>query len=431
MTVSRALRVPVPAAIEALADQYGRRFPPALRGMRRIGREAEFPLVWPDGRAGDASLLWEPLLAEGGGRVAYDDAAGGSMIVRVDFGAVGYEIEMGRATVEVVLPPADDLHQLAAISEVAVGRLVRAATSRGMVVMGYGIQPRTPGLAALMTPKRRYIALHRAVGRHWLHFTTTASDQTQVDVARSELVDVTNVMNLLAGPIIALTANSSVYAGRVGRFVSGREGLLGTLGRHRHGMTPRRFTSLEDWLAFICGQTCHVLPRGRRFVPYGRPFAAYLATHGPDLKAYLWHEHYVWHSARLRAHHATIEIRPACQQPPDQPLAAAALSLGLVEAWPSLWALVRDRLGPDPWPAMKIYRAGAIRRGLRAREPAPGFLAELVALCEEALRRRGRGEETFLQPIHHRLEMRQVPADRAARLFRSGGILALIDGMKF
>jgi gamma-glutamylcysteine synthetase len=424
------LRVPTQAAIEALADQYGRRFPPALRGIRRIGREAEFPLVWPDGRAGDASLLWDALLAEGGGRVEYDDAAGQRMIVRVDFGPVGYEIEIGRATVEVVLPPVDDLHQLAAVSAAAIGRLVRAAASRGMFVMGYGIQPRTPGRVALMTPKRRYIALHHAIGRPWLHFTTTASDQAQVDIARSELVDVTNVMNLLAGPIVALTANSSVYAGRIGRFASGREGLLGALGGGRHGMTPRRFTSPEDWLPFICGQTCHVLRRGRRFVPFGRPFAAHLATHGDDLDAYLWHEHYVWHSARPRAHHATIEIRPACQQPPDEPLAAAALSLGLVEAWPSVWAFACDRLGPDPWPAMRAYRADAIRRGLQAREPAPGFLDEVVASSEEALRRRGRGEEAFLQPIRRRLERRLVPANRAARLFRSGGLRALIEGMK-
>lgn len=36
------------------------------------------------------------------------------MIVRVNVGPVGYEVEMGRATVEVVLPPVDDLHALPA-----------------------------------------------------------------------------------------------------------------------------------------------------------------------------------------------------------------------------------------------------------------------------------------------------------------------------
>ncbi|MDR7522107.1 MAG: glutamate-cysteine ligase family protein [Armatimonadota bacterium] len=427
----RSSRRRLRAAIEALAESFGRRFPPTLGALRRIGREAEFPLVWPDGRAGDAALLWEPLLGEGGGRIAYDDPTGRRLTVRVDLGQVGYEIEMGRATVEVVLPPVEDLHQLDALSATAVGRLVRAAAARGMVVLGYGIQPRTPGSVTLMTPKARYVALHRAIGRPWLHFTTTASDQLQVDIARFELVDVINTLNLLSGPIIALTANSSVYAGRVGRYASGREGLLAALGAHRHGMTPRPYATLEEFLTFICGQTCYVLRDSTGFAPYGRPFTSYLATHGPDLDAYLWHEHYTWNSARPRAHHATIEIRPACQQPPDEGLAAAALSLGLVEAWPRAWAFVCDRLGPDVWPAMEAYREDAVRRGLRAREPVLGLLAGLVDLCEDALRRRGRGEEEFLRPIRRRLEARLLPADRAVRLFRSGGLRALIEGLRF
>lgn len=426
----RPSRRSVQAAIEQLAERIRRHFPPALRSPRKIGREAEFPLVWPDGRAGDASLLWESLIAEGGAHVTYDDPARQQVIVRVDLDAVGYEVEVGRATAEVVLPPADDLLQLEAASGEAVGRLVRAAASRGMRVLGYGIQPRTPGSLGLMTPKRRYRALYRAIGRPWLHFTSTASDQVQVDISRAELVDAINVMNLLSGPIIALTANSSVYAGRVGRFSSGREGLLETLGEHRHGMTPRRFTTLEEFLEFVCGQTCYVLRSGDRYVRYGRPFTSYLATNGADLDAYLWHEHYTWNSARPRVQHATIEVRPACQQPPDEPLAATALCLALVEAWPDIWAFVRDRLGPDPWPAMGAYRKEVVRRGLRASEPAPRFLTGLVELAEEALRRRGRGEERFLHPIRLRLETRTLPADRASALFRKGSIAALSDGLR-
>lgn len=415
------------AAIERLADLVSRRFPPRLRSLRRIGREAEFPLVWPDGRAADASLLWGPLLAEGG-REVHDDPDGRGMIVRVDAGPVGYEVEMGRATVEVVLPPVDDLHALAAVSGRAVRRLVRAAASRGMLVLGYGIQPRTPAAVGLMAPKRRYGVLHRALGRPYLHFTTTASDQVQIDIARGELVDAVNVMNLLSGPIIALTANSSVYSGRVGRFVSGREGMLRTLG-DRHGMTPWQFTDLEGLLEFICGQTCPILRKDGRYVPYGLPFLAYLAARGPDPDAYLMHERYIWNSARPRMQHGAIEVRPACQQPPEEPLAASALCLAFVEAMPEIWAFVRDRLGQDPWPAMAAYRRAAVRMGLRAREPVPGFLAGLVDLAEESLRRRGRGEERYMLPVRRRLERRALPADRAAALFRRGGVDALIENL--
>ncbi len=429
MAVRRSSRRPVQAAIESLAEQMRRHYPVAPRSPRRIGREAEFPLVFPDGRAGETSRLWEPLLAEGG-RVTYDDPTRRKTIVRIDVGKIGYEVEVGRATAEIVFPPVDDLHQLESLSTPATARLARIATSRGMFALGYGIQPRTRGSLALMTPKRRYVPLYRAIGRPWLHFTTTASDQVQVDISRGELVDAINVMNLLSGPIIALTANSSVYAGRIGRFVSGREGLLGGLGESRHGMTPRRFMSLEEYVEFICAQCCYSLRRGDGSVRYGRPFTTYLTANGPDLEMFLWHEHYTWNSARPRIKSATIEIRPACQQPPDEALAAAALSLALVEAMPSVLTYVQDRLGSDPWPAMAGYRREVVRSGLRALEPAPRFLAGIVDLCEEALRRRGRAEERFLFPIRRRLETRTLPADRAAALVRRGGVDVLISGTR-
>jgi glutamate--cysteine ligase len=409
VSVARVQGRRVQAAIERLADRLASHFPEKRTGLRRIGREAEFPVVLHDGRAGEVARLWEGLIAAGktdGGSalVKYDDPERRQTIVRVDLGDVGYEIEVGRATAEVVLPPVDDLVALEAVSGPAIARLARVTAAQGMRLLGYGIQPRTPPLPRLMTPKRRYVALHRVIGRPWLHFATTASDQVQVDISRGEILDAINLMNLLSGPIIALTANSSVYAGRAGHFLSGREGLLETLGDTRHGMTPRRFASLEDYVGFICDRVCYVLPREGRYVRYARPFTRYLADRGPDFEAYLWHEHYTWNSARPRVQTATIEIRPACQQPPDEPLAAAALALGLVEALPDAWAFVHERLGPDPWPVMKRFRARVLREGLRAPEPAPRFLSDFVEMCARALRRRGRGEERFLAPIRRRLE---------------------------
>ncbi len=414
------------AAIDALTDRFAARFPVRIASPRRIGREAEFPLVRRDGRAGDVSALWDPLRADRRARLTYDDPSAQRLIQRIDLDDAAYEVEMGRATVEVVLPPVDDLIALEVASAGAVRRVARAATSAGMAVLGYGIQPRTPGTTALMTAKRRYLALHRAIGRAWLRFTTTAADQVQIDVTRGELLDAINLMNLLSGPLIALTANSRVYGGRIGGSRSGREALLAGLGEPRHGMTPRRFDRLDEFIGFICAQTCYVLPEGDRYRSFRRPFSAYLAERGPDLNAYLWHEHYTWSSARPRAHHGTIEIRPACQQPPDESLAAAALSLGLVEALPHLWPFLRELLGSDPWPAMAAYRRAAVRDGVRARQPAPRLLAGLLDLAASALRRRGRGEERYLRPLFRRLERKELPADRAAARFRRGGVSALI-----
>ena len=47
------------AAIADIAARYESHFRERLRPIRKVGREAEFPVVWPDGRAGDVSLILE------------------------------------------------------------------------------------------------------------------------------------------------------------------------------------------------------------------------------------------------------------------------------------------------------------------------------------------------------------------------------------
>jgi gamma-glutamylcysteine synthetase len=312
---------------------------------------------------------------------------------------VSIAAEVGRCTIELSLGPYDDLWQMQAESNKAIAQVARVAASRGMCLLGFGIQPRTPPSAALMTPRPRYHAMHKAIGAPWLRLTTTAADQTHVDVCRAELLDALNWMNLLSAPIIALCANSSVYAGRAGKFVSGREGLLRELGELRYGMAPRRFTALEDFVRYLCEYRCFVLPEQGGYKRLNRPFTHYLlrADDSPDLfDKFLWHEHYIWNSARARVLNSTIEVRPACQQPPGEALAANALILGWVESLPQIAACFTDALSNDPWPLMAKYRRAVIQVGLSAKEPAPGLITELVKIAEGSLARRGRGEESSI-----------------------------------
>ena len=413
-------------AAGVLAERYAACFREALRPIRLIGREAEFPVVWPDGRAGDVLRLWAPLRERDGFTPQYDDPATRTLIVALRGADGTVEVEVGRATVELVLGPYEDLWQLAEGSARLLRRVVAAARAAGMRVLGFGIQPRARGSSALMTPKRRYTSLLKAIGRPWLHFAITASDQVQVDITREELPDAVNVLNLLSAPLIALTANSSVYGGRVGRCLSGREGLSAALGEFRAGMTPRPFASIEEFIAYVCRYPCYVLRDGAGFHVWNRPFERYLGEHGPDLDAYLWHEHYTWNSARPRANNSTIEIRPACQQPPEEPLVPAALSLGFVEALPDAKAFLRDLFPLGPWPPLRRYRAAAIRDGLHAHEPAPGFLEGCLRIAEKGLRARGRGEEAFLRPLWTRLDRRVTPAERNLEAFRAGGMEGLL-----
>jgi Glutamate-cysteine ligase family 2(GCS2) len=94
---------------------------------------------------------------------------------------------------QVVVGPCDTLHELKVVHETAVSRLVSAAKDLDMKVLGFGIQPLTPRGMDILTPRKRYEAMRKAMGESWFWFTVTASDQVHVDIAEPELLRVLNV----------------------------------------------------------------------------------------------------------------------------------------------------------------------------------------------------------------------------------------------
>jgi gamma-glutamylcysteine synthetase len=191
-------------------------------------------------------------------------------------------------------------------------------------------------------------------------------------------------------------------------------------------MPVRPYTSIEDYIATVSDSTFLILRENDIVLPSSQLFTDYLAEHGPDFDAFLFHEHYIWNSARLRVAYGTIEIRPACQQPWSEQMAAAALGLGLIEASREIDAFVQGALGGEYWSLMRTYHRQVIRTGLGAPQPAPDFLPQLVEMAAEGLRRRGQGEEQLLAPLYHRLERNLNPAQRMRRIFQSDGMAGLL-----
>ena len=419
---------PVLAGVVArLAEEFTQRFPVNVTRPRVVGREAEIPVVDSQGRAVDVRRLWETLMAPGDLKPKYD-GPDSRLIVGLEGTDYSYALEVGFGTVEVNTRPCRDLIEVEQIMEAAVTRLVMAALDHGWQLLGYGIQPVTPASLPLMSPKQRYQSLYRAMGQEWLWYTVTASDQIQIDIGRDELVHMLNFGNLMAPVIIALCANSPIYAGTLSPYCSGREGQMAAIhaNEHRHGMPARPYTSIEDYVATVSESTYLILRADDVVVPSSQHFTEYLAEHGPDFDAFLFHEHYVWNSARLRVAYGTIEIRPACQQPWDEQMVAAALGLGLIEASVEINDYVQDVLGRDYWTTMRTYHRQAIRTGLAAPQPAPDFLLRIAEMAAEGLRRRGLGEERYLSPIFHRLERRLNPAQRMRYVFQTDGIAGLL-----
>ncbi|MGI8860480.1 MAG: glutamate-cysteine ligase family protein [Rubrobacteraceae bacterium] len=429
----------VDGALEEISERFAAGFPAKAPALRTVGREAEFPLVGPDGRAADASLLWPVFLEQGDCSPVYDQGTDGSMLmVGVEAEAFSCVIEVGKTTVELSIGPRPTLHHLAQDMEKALARLQGAVRRCGFRLLGFGIQPRTSAGPQLLTPKRRYAALLEAIGPQWLKFCVTAGDQVQVDMGRDDVVRQMNLINAASGAIIAFTANSSVYGGRAGRFASGREGLAANMvdEPYRHGASPQPFADLEEYVRFLSRLQCLCLPdEDGGFEVVGRPFADHLKGKLPAdepeamYEAFLFHEHYIWPSARPRARIGTLEIRPACQQPEATTWVPSALALGLVEASDEALSLFDDVLGADYWMTLCGFRELAVRHGLSAPEPVPGFLASLLDLARKGLKQRGNDEDVFLAPAFDLLEGRSEPADHARRLLEAKGMEALIEGL--
>ena len=203
----------------------------------------------------------------------------------------------------------------------------------------------------------------------------------------------------------------------------------------RHGMIARPYADFTDFVARLSGMRSLLRREGARLLPDGRLFDEVLGadfgtgdTLAPGcFDAFLLHDHYVWHSARLRTAYGTVELRPACQQPPHEAMAAAALYLGLVEGRAEITDYVQGALSlAGYWEGMMQYHRAAVRDGLAAEEPAAGFLAEVLTLAEKALARRGQGEERMLAPLWGRLERGENPAQRLARVFGAEGVAGLL-----
>ncbi len=417
------------AIFAALAERFAAGFAVERPALRTVGREAEFPVVDADGESVDVRRLWQTLLANPQLEPEYGPGPQRNFITGLKGPDYSYALEVGLGTIEVNTRPCADLFEIQQLMAEAVSRLVSAAARAGWRVLGYGIQPVTSPQLRIMSPKQRYLSLFRAMGEPWLWYTVTAADQLHVAVSRAEMVQLLNFGNLVTPILIALCANSPIYGGQESPYCSAREGRMAAIraNEHRHGMLVRPMASLVDFIETVSQSTYLILRAGGDVVPSSIPFTEYLREHGADYTAFLFHEHYIWNSARLRAAYGTLEIRPACQQPWAENMVVAALNLGLVEAASAISALIVEGLGEDYWEKMRLYHQQVVRYGLDAPQPAPQLLQRALALAEEALAARGRGEERLLSPLWRRVERRQNPAQRARIVFRQDGIRGLLD----
>jgi len=421
----------------ALGRRMASAFPERHATPGTVGRESEFPLVRPDGTCGDLLQIW-PLLADNGPKLTEKREPNG-MLVELRGKDALFVAEVGRGTVEIVVGPHATLHGTRDAHMRARDRLMEAVESAGQKLLGYGIQPRTPPCAPIMTPKQRYSVLHEALGEPWLWFTVTASDQVHLAVDRADAVEATRVAHMLTPVLVALCANSPISGARDLGVASSREARMGEIHSDygRHGLPAWPDRDWADITTRYSRQPWLVRARHGIYAPVKGSFDAWLERQPPPEDAgdtalesifddFLMHEHYIWNSVRPRTAHGTVEVRAACQQPLHESMTAAALGVGIAAGARALGKWLDDLLGPDAWQRMRHWHHTVVRDGLGAPAPAPDLVREALRRVEDTLKARGHGEEVYLKPAWERLERGTNPADQARAAFQSGGIDALV-----
>jgi gamma-glutamylcysteine synthetase len=274
-------------------------------------------------------------------------------------------------------------------------------------------------------------------------FTINAGSHVHVGISPEEAVKAVNVLCGFSAGRIALPAHSNVWRGRTDGYKSVAEMLWDWWkpAEGRCGLPPRPFDDLEDYVDTISGlRPIYVKRDGRPVVLKGySSFADYFGcseASGLDLEGQKQplvpetcdidlHNSCYWYTARI-SRYFTVENRVFDQQPPEDLLCTAALTLGLVSALDEAW----EELSSFDWNDLRNGRERACREGLSGTVDSTSlvdFGSRMVEVAGRGLERRGRGEAQFLEPLRSRLADERCPADDVADMFREGGVNAVVE----
>ncbi len=426
---------------------------------RRIGLELKFPLVDAQGNAAtceDVQALWA-FLHKGGWTPVIDKLTGGVVGAKRP-GPQNDTVascETGFCKTEFSLAHVADLWQLDKAVQELRRELDMFSAHRGVLFLGYGVQPKTPPSAQLVIKKERTAFWEKVFGSNRLipadagsdvHlFTINASSQVHLDVHKEEAISAVNVLNGFAGAQIGLTAHSNIWRGAPDltyKCVCEKFWDWWLPNDNRVGIPNRPFTDLDDYVKTLSDfrpvyvkreGTPIVLTRYSSFTDYyktgeeaeGEDFAGQEVGLSPSFEDFALQQTFCWHTARI-SRYGTVENRVNDQQPPNELLCVAALTLGLTEALPE----AMEELSAWDWGILQQARLAACKRGLDEADGAVDvhlLATRMLSIAERGLRKRALSEERFLETLKRRLKRRECPADSARRAFETGGIGTLVE----
>lgn len=450
---------------------------------RRIGVEAEYPIIRSDGFVSaerpDIETVFEDLVAAGWARTVDRETGSTTGVVQRNPGHVGITTDLGIGILEVNLPPRTNLHVVSRDICETVTAISRVLATRNLFLLGYGIQPVSRPSRRFVAAKSRYRALEnrfstrkhaRGLDRgstdfHYL--TATAAIHAHIDVQSGcEAVAAVNAFNLASPVMMALMGNSPVWHdGTSGNHRDFRQlfwdwAISLPRDEFRKGIPPKRFTSIKEYvdqqLGFDAISTMresdgHVeyfeiagtlplrswLERGS--IDIARKRSSDARVHGDgdmcgeeileqldtDMMDVFAQDACTWYEARLKAQYGALELRCCSEQRLEDQITVPALALGLMENLEQLVEWVSDMKPRDA----RRARTSCIKSGLQGwygRGRAYEAAELLVDIAEEGLRRRLLGEEVYLEPLARRVRDRENPADVVMAEYGKAGIEGLV-----
>ena len=260
----------------------------------------------------------------------------------------------------------------------------------------------------------------------------SAASQVQLDTQEDTVLDTLNVFAKLE-PLKALLFANSIY----GDLLCSRDHFW----KHSlHGLNPHnvdtyetKLHSIEELTAYIRSMSIYCTERDGKYINFApTPLDQYFAmervtgeyfdgqqyqtiTFVPSLDDLAYLRSYKFEDLTYRG---TIEFRSVCEQPVSEIMTPSAFHAGLVEMVPELTALLDAdksvyQQGYSPAELRELFN----RRDLPAfldREAASDLIVKVLDLAKEGLKRRGMGEEHFLEPLYHRAKYLLSPARQMA-----------------
>ncbi|MDD5952378.1 MAG: glutamate-cysteine ligase family protein [Oscillospiraceae bacterium] len=269
----------------------------------------------------------------------------------------------------------------------------------------------------------------------------SCASQVQLDVERDDIPETLNTFNRLE-PLKTLLFANSLW-GEQHTLLCSRDQFwknsLHGLNRRNVDLYEVEFQSVAEVVDYLKSMSLYCVERGDKYLNFRpTPLETYFAfrqitgeyfdgqgyqtlAFTPELEDLAYLRSFKLVDLTFRG---TIEYRSICAQPVAEIMAPAAFHAGLAEKLPELTQLLaedtalygsgyspialRERLNQRGWPSFL------------EKEKISKLLLQVLSLAEDGLRKRGKGEERFLQSLYRRAEQLKSPALEMAEGLESG-----------